>query len=80
MPTLAVIIHNEQVRLRATLFNAAAGSCLTVGVAAPIAAGVFYGVGPTVSLRAIVTGAIFWLIAAGALHRLAQRAVKGLRE
>jgi len=56
------------VKLRAALLNAAAGSCFTVGVAAPIAAGVFYGVGPSVPLRAIAAGVIFWTIAAVGLH------------
>lgn len=75
---MAHLVHNERVRLRATLFNTAAGTCFTVGVAAPIAAGIFYGVGPTVSLRAIIAGAIFWLIAMGALHKAAQRVLKGM--
>ena len=54
--------HNERVKLRAALFNAAAGSCFTVGVAAPIAAGLFYGAS-NITLRVIVTGVIFWLLA-----------------
>ena len=33
-------IHNERVRLRATLLNTMAGSCFTVGVFTPIAASV----------------------------------------
>jgi len=41
------------------LFNAAARACFTVGVATPIAAGVFYGVGGTVSLRALAVGVVF---------------------
>jgi len=57
------------------LLNAAAGSCFTVRVAAPIAAGVFYGVGPSVPLRAIAAGVIFWTIAARAA--LARRLTLG---
>ena len=71
--------HNELVKLRAALFNAAAGSCFTVGVAAPIAAGLFYGAS-NISLHAIVAGVIFWLFAAYALHRLALRALRGLKD
>ena len=74
----ATVIHNERVKLRATLFNSAAGSCFAVGVAAPIAAGLFYGAS-NISLRAILTGVIFWLLAAYTLHRLALRALGGLR-
>lgn len=77
---MANLLHNERVKLRAMLFNAAAGACFTVGVAAPIAAGVFYGVGGTVSLRALAVGAIFWLGAVAGLHGLAYRAPKGLRD
>jgi hypothetical protein len=71
--------HNERVKLRAGLFNAAAGSCFTVGVAAPIAAGLFYGAS-NISLRAILAGVIFWLLAAYALHRLALRALRSLKD
>ncbi len=76
---LLITIHNERVKLRATLFNSAAASCFTVGVAAPIAAGVFYGLGPSVTLRAIVLGVIFWSGAANVLHRYARHALGGLR-
>ena len=76
---MANLIHNERIRLRASLLNAAAGSCFTVGVAAPIAAGVFYGAG-NIALRALVVGAIFWLFAAWVLHQAAQRALRGLRD
>jgi hypothetical protein len=76
---LANLRHNERIKLRAALFNTAAGSCFTVGVAAPVAAGVFYGAG-NISLRAILAGVIFWLLAAYALHRLAWRALGGLKD
>jgi hypothetical protein len=75
---LAITIHNERVKLRATLLNSAASSCFTVGVAAPIAAGVFYGAG-NISLRALGAGVIFWLFAAWVLHRAARRALRGLQ-
>jgi hypothetical protein len=34
----------------------------------------------TSSLRAILAGVIFWLLAAYALHRLALRAARGLKD
>jgi hypothetical protein len=76
---LLITIHNEQVKLRANLLNAAAATCFTVGVAAPIAAGVFYSVGSVVPLRSLVAGVIFWSGAASVLHRFARHALEGLR-
>jgi phage shock protein PspC (stress-responsive transcriptional regulator) len=60
-------VHNERVKLLATVLNAMAGSCFTVGVAAPIAATFFYN--PTrVRLATVVVGIIFWLVATAMLH------------
>ena len=36
-------IHNARIQLLATLLNTMAGTCFTVGIAAPIAAVFFYG-------------------------------------
>ena len=41
---MANLVHNERVKLRATLFNTAAASCIALGVLAPIVAA-FYGLG-----------------------------------
>lgn len=75
------VIHNEQTKLLATALNAAAGSCVTVGVLAPMAA-TFYSLGGStaVSLRTIVIGVIFWLGVAIALHLGARRVLRGLKE
>lgn len=75
------LIHNEQTKLLATGLNAAAGSCLTVGVFAPVAA-TFYslGGGATLPLSTIVIGVVFWLGMAIVLHLGARRALRGLKE
>jgi hypothetical protein len=75
---MANLVHNERIRLRAAWLNAASGTCFTVGAAAPTAAGIFYGIGPSVSLRALLVGAIFWLAFSAWLHWLARRALRGL--
>lgn len=75
--SLPVAIHNERVRLRVALLDAAAASCFTVSVAAPIAAGVFYGIGPSIPLRAVGVGVIFWSGAMMLLHGAAWRARLG---
>jgi hypothetical protein len=36
-------VHNARIQLLATLLNTMAGTSFTVGIAAPIAAGIFYG-------------------------------------
>ena len=41
---MANLVHDERVKLRATLFNTAAGACIALGVLAPIVAA-FYGLG-----------------------------------
>ena len=71
-------IHNARVQLLANLLNTMAGSSFAVGVAAPIAASVFYN---ATSLRVVtvVTGVAFWLVVGTVLHLLAQRVLRGLR-
>jgi hypothetical protein len=71
-------IHNARVQLLATLLNTMAGASFAVGVAAPIAATFFYGSGSS-PVHSVTIGAIIWLIAAGALHALAQISLGGLR-
>jgi hypothetical protein len=72
------VVHNARVQLLATLLNTMAGASFAVGVAAPIAAAFFYG-SANIPVHSIVIGAIIWLIAASALHALAQITLGGLR-
>jgi hypothetical protein len=60
---MANLVHNERVKLRATLFNTVAGSCVALGVLAPIVAA-FYGLGTRPPLFWLLGGAIIWLAAA----------------
>ena len=76
---MANLVHNERVKLRATLFNTAAGACIALGVLAPIVAG-FYGLGTRPPLFWLLIGAIVWLTAAGALHAAAVRSLRRLRD
>ena len=71
-------IRNARIQLLATLLNTMAGTSFTVGIAAPIAAGIFYGQG--VSVRAVVTGAIVWAVPLVVLHGIAQLVLGGLRQ
>ena len=70
-------VHNARIQLLATLLNTMAGTSFTVGVAAPIAAGIFYGQG--ISVHAVVVGAIVWMVPVVVLHGLAQLVLRGLR-
>ena len=71
-------IHNARTRLLATLLNMLAGTSFTVGIAAPIAAGIFYGQG--ISLHAVLIGAIVWAVPVVVLHGIAQIVLGGLRQ
>ena len=50
--------RNAHLQLLATLLNTMANASFTVGIAAPIAAGIFYGQG--IPVQTIETGAIVW--------------------
>jgi hypothetical protein len=67
---MANLVHNERIKLRAGLLNAAAGACIALGVLAPIVAA-FYGLGSRPPLLWLLIGAAVWLAAAGALHAAA---------
>ena len=71
-------IHNARVQLLANLLNTMAGSSFAVGVAAPIAASVFYSA-TSLRLVTVIVGVCFWLMIAIVLHLVAQRVLKGLR-
>jgi hypothetical protein len=68
-------VHSERVKLRATLFDTAAGSCIALGVLVSIVAA-FYGLGTRPPLLGLLLGAIIWLAAAWIIHRVAQRALR----
>ena len=70
-------IHNARIQLLATLLNTMAGTSFTVGIAAPIAAGVFYG--QAIPAHAVMIGAIVWAVPVVCLHVLAQIVLRWLR-
>lgn len=75
------MVHNERIKLLASLLNAMAGSSYAIGVAAPVAATFFYGAGSAnLRLGAVAVGAGVWLAIASVLHLAAQRVLGGLRE
>jgi hypothetical protein len=71
-------VHNARVQLLANLLNTMAGTSFAVGVAAPIAAGVFYG-GAGIPVHSVAIGAIIWLGVCGGLHGFAQAVLGRLR-
>ncbi len=71
-------VHNARVQLVATLLNTAAGSSFTVGVAAPIAAAIFYNPGG-LRISLLVIGVAVWIIIAILLHLGAQLIIGRLR-
>ena len=73
------LIHNERLKLRATLLNTAAGSSFTVGVLAPIAAA-YYSGATTPGLWTIVVGVAMWILTSIVLHLSAVHILGGLRE
>lgn len=75
------MIHNERVRLLASLLNTMAGSSYAIGVAAPVAAALFYGAGPAgLPIKAVAVGVLAWLAIAAALHLSAQHVLGRLRQ
>lgn len=71
-------VHNERLKLASALFNAMAGSSFTVGVAAPVAAAVFYQP-PGLNPLKVLLGGIIWTLVAGLLHLFAQAVLGRLR-
>jgi hypothetical protein len=63
--------------LLATLLNTMANASFTVGVAAPVAASVFYG--QTFPVHAITAAAVFWGTLTLILHAVGQFVLGGLR-
>ncbi|KAA5599223.1 hypothetical protein [Blastochloris sulfoviridis] len=74
------LIHNERIKLAANALDRASTACLTVGVLGPLVAAL-YGVGGTgLADRGILLaiGSLCWMLAAGALHLMARRVLRGL--
>ena len=80
MSDLAVIIHNEQVKLRAAALNTMATSCFAIGVLAPIATSFYNLMADHVPVHTIVVGVVLWFAAALGLHSHARRALQELKE
>jgi hypothetical protein len=81
MPTPGLHVQNEQIKLLANALNTACTSCITVGIATPIA-GYLYDVSgfrSHISVSTLLLGGIGRLAGAAALHLLARRVVGGLR-
>jgi hypothetical protein len=65
-------VHNARITLLANLLNAMAGSSFTVGVAAPIAAAIFYKPAG-LSVEWLGIGVTIWICVALGLHIGAQQ-------
>jgi len=71
-------IHNARIQLLANLLNTMAGSSFTVGVAAPVAASLFYSA-TSFRVVGVILGVCFWITVATMLHLAAQRVLGSLR-
>lgn len=69
--------HNERIKLLAALLNTLAGGSFAIGVAAPVAASIFYG--QTFPVHAVAAGAVFWGTVTIILHGVGQFVLGGLR-
>jgi hypothetical protein len=74
----ATLVLNEQTKLLANLLNTVAGSSVTVGVTAPIAAMFFYSP-VTIRFAPAVIGIIIWINIAGFCHLAARYILGGLK-
>lgn len=75
--THSVLIYNEKRKLRASWFDRLSTACLTVGVAAPIAASIF---APDQARSVPVVGLLSWILVAFALHILASLTLNGMKD
>ena len=76
----ATTINNERIKLIANALDRISSTCITVGIATPLA-GYLYNVGnfgATLGLLRLTTCVTGWLLAAIALHSLARRILKWL--
>ena len=74
---VSVAIFNEKRKLRASWLDRLSTSCLTVGVAAPIAAAIF---APDQARSVPTVGLASWILVAIALHILANVTLNGMKE
>ncbi|MCP1239862.1 hypothetical protein NKW44_09160 [Acetobacter lovaniensis] len=74
------LVHNERVKARAALLNSAAGSCLTLGLLAPIAAAFFSHNMDTLPVKNIESGFVVWSVVAFMLHKQAIKVLGGLKD
>ena len=75
------LVANERTKLAANALDRASTACLTVGVATPLAAW-FYnigGFGAATSPAALAPGILGWILAASALHIIAQMLLRRLK-
>ena len=75
------VVHNERTKLLAAALNTACTSCVTVGIATPLA-GYLYDVSSfrsTIGLTTLAVGLVGWLAAAVALHLTARKILGELR-
>lgn len=74
------LVANERVKLFAGALNTGATALFTVGVVAPMAARVYASSSVGASAGTVLIGAAAFLLAAVALHAIAQWVLGGLRE
>ena len=79
---MAELVRNEQIKLRATLLNTLAAASIVVGALTPIAGAIYRPVelNPYLPAFFFVIFAAGWILFGVALHLLAHRSLKGLRE
>ena len=73
------LVHNERVKLLATLLNTVAAAAFVVGALTPFTGILTAGSGAMVSVRGAVIGVV-WLMACAMLHGAARLVLGGLRE
>ena len=73
------LVHNERLKLLATLLNTIAAATFVVGAFTPFAVALIAGGGATVAVRGVLIG-ICWIVACALLHGAARLVLGGLRE
>ena len=76
------LVRNEQIKLRATLLNTVAAAAIVVGALTPIAGAVYRPaeLNPYLPGYFFVVFAAGWILFGVALHLIAHRSLKRLRE
>ncbi len=75
------LVHNETTKLTANALDRASTACLTVGVIGPVVATIYNFGGTNAAGHGILllVGSTGWMIAAGSLHMMARRTLRGLQ-